>query len=124
MIKVALSSEAVGVSSVRSCVDKLEVTFLLTWVAKLTVTSTTGDGNELLVSFVDKGMGIAAELQEEIFEPLFTTKAKGIGLGLALVKMLIEDQGGAVAVHSEVGKGSTFTITIPSQESEGETRAR
>ena len=58
-------------------------------------------------------MGIPEEDLERIFEPLFTTKAKGIGLGLALVKTLVEGHGGSIEVTSEVGKGSTFTVTMP-----------
>ncbi|MCK4314836.1 MAG: hypothetical protein KAX24_03605, partial [Anaerolineae bacterium] len=50
------------------------------------------------------------------FEPLFTTKAKGIGLGLAVSKNLVEANGGSIAVESEVGKGSTFTVKLPLAE--------
>jgi len=49
---------------------------------------------------------------DKLFEPLFTTKAKGIGLGLALCKMLVEGHGGTIEVESEVGKGSTFTVKL------------
>jgi len=47
------------------------------------------------------------------FELLFTTKAKGIGLGLAATKILVEGHGGTVEVQSELGKGSTFTVRLP-----------
>jgi len=50
---------------------------------------------------------------QKVFEPLFTTKAKGIGLGLALCKTLVEGHGGALEVESEVGKGTTFTVRLP-----------
>jgi len=65
------------------------------------------------VSFTDTGVGIPEENLESIFEPLFTTKAKGIGLGLALVKTLVEANGGSIEVESEVGQGSTFTVRLP-----------
>lgn len=65
------------------------------------------------VSFADTGVGIAQEDVGKIFEPLFTTKAKGIGLGLALSKMLIEAHGGMIEVKSRVGQGSTFTVRLP-----------
>ncbi len=50
---------------------------------------------------------------EKIFEPLFTTKASGIGLGLAVSKNLLEVGGGSFKVESEEGKGSTFTVILP-----------
>jgi len=68
------------------------------------------------VSFADTGVGIPEENLEKLFEPLFTTKARGVGLGLALVKTLVEVNGGSIEVESEVGKGSTFTVRLPTRE--------
>jgi signal transduction histidine kinase len=76
----------------------------------------------LRVSISDTGCGIPPESLEKIFEPLFTTKAKGIGLGLAVSKNLVEANGGSIEVESpstglrtgEEGKGSTFTVKLPS----------
>ncbi len=68
------------------------------------------------VSFTDMGMGIPEENLEKIFEPLFTTKAKGVGLGLPLAKTLVEGHGGSIEVESEVGKGSIFTVKLPARE--------
>jgi signal transduction histidine kinase len=65
------------------------------------------------VSFADTGVGIAEESLGKVFEPLFTTKAKGIGLGLAVTRTLVEGHGGTMEVESEVGKGSTFTVKLP-----------
>ncbi len=65
------------------------------------------------VLFRDTGVGIPAERLERIFEPYFTTKAKGTGLGLALVRQTIHDHGGAITVASEPGRGTTFTVTLP-----------
>ena len=65
------------------------------------------------ISFADTGVGIPEENLEKIFEPLFTTKAKGIGLGLAITKMAVEGHGGSMDVESEVGKGSIFTVRLP-----------
>ncbi len=65
------------------------------------------------VSFIDTGVGIEEEALGKVFEPLFTTKAKGIGLGLALTKSLVEGHGGTIDLNSTVGKGTTFTVRIP-----------
>ena len=65
------------------------------------------------LSVADTGMGISEENMAKLFEPLFTTKAKGLGLGLMVVKNLVEANGGSIEVESEVGKGSTFTVRLP-----------
>jgi PAS domain S-box-containing protein len=61
----------------------------------------------------DTGEGMTEEVLKKIFEPLFTTKARGIGLGLPLSKSLIEANGGSIEVESAPGQGSTFTLLIP-----------
>jgi signal transduction histidine kinase len=66
------------------------------------------------VSISDTGVGIPPENLHKLFEPLFTTKSKGIGLGLTLVKSLVEGHGGKVEVQSVEGRGSTFTVRLPS----------
>ena len=65
------------------------------------------------VSFADTGVGISDENLDRIFEPLFTTKDEGVGLGLALIKMLVEGHGGRIEVESALGKGSVFAIHLP-----------
>ncbi|MBN1935780.1 MAG: PAS domain S-box protein, partial [Anaerolineae bacterium] len=67
----------------------------------------------IVVSIGDTGIGIPPENLEHVFEPLFTTKATGIGLGLALVKLLIQANGGGIAVTSVPGEGTTFGIYLP-----------
>jgi signal transduction histidine kinase len=61
----------------------------------------------------DSGVGIPPEQLARIFEPYFTTKAHGTGLGLALVRQTIHDHGGAISVTSEPGRGTAFTVKIP-----------
>ena len=51
-----------------------------------------------------------------LFEPLFTTKARGIGLGLAVSRNLVEANGGSIEVESTEGEGSTFTVILPTKE--------
>jgi two-component system sensor histidine kinase HydH len=66
---------------------------------------------ELRVS--DSGDGIGAADVGHIFEPFFSTKAGGSGLGLALVHRVVQEHGGEIDVHSVPGAGATFTITLP-----------
>ncbi len=66
------------------------------------------------VSVRDSGSGMTPNQLEKLFQPLYTTKARGIGLGLVVVKNLTQANGGTVAVQSEQGKGSKFSITLPS----------
>jgi len=61
----------------------------------------------------DTGEGITPENTKKLFQPLFTTKAKGIGLGLVVCRNLVESNGGRIGVESEVGKGTTFTAILP-----------
>jgi len=70
--------------------------------------------NRLLVSIRDTGCGIPPKNMKKIFEPLFTTKLRGIGLGLSLSRNLVEINGGTIEVESEEGKGSAFTLFFPS----------
>jgi PAS domain S-box-containing protein len=65
------------------------------------------------ISVKDNGAGITPENMSKLFEPLFTTKSKGIGLGLAVSRKLAEANGGRIEVKSVVGKGSTFTLFLP-----------
>lgn len=74
----------------------------------------TGEESDFLwIKFRDNGCGIPEENLEKIFEPLFTTKPKGIGLGLAISKRLVEQNGGKIEVASQVGQGTTFTVKLP-----------
>jgi signal transduction histidine kinase len=70
------------------------------------------------ISVKDTGVGIPPENMKKLFEPLFTTKANGIGLGLAVSKKLAEANGGRIEVESEAGAGSKFTIYLPVHEEE------
>ena len=67
----------------------------------------------IAIAIKDTGIGIPPENIDKLFEPLFTTKPKGIGLGLAVCRKLIESNGGRIGVVSEVGLGSTFTVFLP-----------
>jgi len=73
-------------------------------------------GRCLRTAFIDTGCGIGKENLDRIFDPFFTTRANGAGLGLAVTRKIIEAQKGSVSVNSEVGRGSTFVITLPAAE--------
>ena len=79
---------------------------------KLTITSKKTNG-KLEITFTDTGRGMQKDIFEKIWTPLFTTKAKGMGLGLPICKRIVEAHGGDISVESIVGKGTTFTVTIP-----------
>ena len=61
-------------------------------------------------------MGIPAEAKEKLFTPLFTTKSKGQGFGLAVVKRMAESLGGTVKFESQEGKGTKFIIRLPERD--------
>jgi|GEM_PF-2979487 len=74
-------------------------------------------GQELQVSVSDSGCGIPEALRDRIFDPFFTTKpsGEGSGLGLDIVQKIVTRHGGRIAVQSELGRGSTFTVYLPLQ---------
>jgi len=71
--------------------------------------------SHVFISVEDTGEGIAEEVKPKLFQPMVTTKSKGQGLGLAVVKRLVEAQGGTISFESQVGKGTEFTIELPIQ---------
>lgn len=75
--------------------------------------------NEVHISVTDTGSGIAAEDQGTIFRPFYTTKHQGTGLGLAITRSIVERHGGRLELQSELGKGSTFTLVLPTGNREG-----
>jgi two-component system sensor histidine kinase HydH len=82
----------------------------------LSVSSSAGQNGEVRIQVADTGAGIRAEDLDKIFDPYFTTKARGTGLGLPIVHKIIEAHGGDIRVRSVVEKGTAFTIFIPTQE--------
>ena len=83
----------------------------------ITIT-TRAENDVVIVEVEDTGVGIPVEVQSNIFEPLFTTKSEGTGLGLALCKELLAKEGGSISVESDLRKGTKFTVVLPAARSE------
>jgi len=79
---------------------------------KLTITSVEANGN-VKVEFADTGTGMSKSTMEKLWSGPFTTKAKGIGLGLPISKRIIQAHGGSISMESETGRGTSFTVTLP-----------
>ena len=73
--------------------------------------------NKVLISIKDNGVGISLEQQERIFTPYFTTKSSGSGIGLSVVRQIIEKHDGEVSFESLVGSGTTFYIKLARAQS-------
>ncbi|MCC6804564.1 MAG: GAF domain-containing protein, partial [Anaerolineae bacterium] len=104
--------------------DQLEAVFMnlalnaqaaMTGGGKLTV-RTYNDRNQVAIDFVDTGTGIAKEDLNRIFDPFFSTKPTGTGLGLFVCYSVVEGHHGTIEVESEVGKGTRFTVRLPTYE--------
>lgn len=77
------------------------------------VVSTAASEDEVVLSVRDDGVGMSEEVRARLFEPLFSTKPFGLGLGLALVRRIVERHGGTVSIASQPGMGSTVEIRLP-----------
>jgi signal transduction histidine kinase len=67
----------------------------------------------VLITVKDNGIGIKEMDQNRIFEPKFTTKNSGMGLGLSIIKNIIENYKGSITFESQYGQGTTFTVSLP-----------
>jgi len=81
---------------------------------KMTINA-QAEKEQVSLSIADTGSGISKENITKLFEPLFTTRARGIGLGLAVSRSLAEANGGSIEVESEEGRGSTFIVVLPTK---------
>jgi len=75
--------------------------------------SVTSDSDFVKLAVADNGIGISDEVKEKVFEPKFTTKSSGMGLGLGMVKNIVETYKGSISLTSQHGKGTVFTVKFP-----------
>jgi signal transduction histidine kinase len=80
-------------------------------------------GGMVEIAVIDRGAGIGAKHRDSIFNPFFTTKPEGVGLGLAIVSKIVDEHGGKITVESEPGKGSVFHVLLPVEPSALQTSA-
>ena len=105
--------------------DKIQLTRIVTNIVKNAIQALTEienplinvsvkqSNNNVIILVEDNGKGIEETHKNQIFEPKFTTKSSGMGLGLAMVKNIIEAYKGTITFTSNLGKGTTFTVTLP-----------
>jgi signal transduction histidine kinase len=119
--KVQLADSTLNEPKIKIDIDKMKRVFAnfiknaveaMPEGGKLTISS-RASSNNVEFMLIDSGVGMAKEVSEKIWTPFFTTKAKGMGLGLAICRRIIEAHQGKISVESIVGEGTTFTITIP-----------
>jgi len=119
--KVQLADSTLNEPKIKIDIDKMKRVFAnfiknaveaMPQGGKLTISS-RASSNNVEFMLIDSGVGMTKEVSEKIWTPFFTTKAKGMGLGLAICRRIIEAHQGKISVESIVGEGTTFTITIP-----------
>ncbi|WP_320130771.1 ATP-binding protein [uncultured Sphaerochaeta sp.] len=96
---------------IKNAMNAMENGGLLTLQAKL-------DGNMIAIKVIDTGTGMSEETIQKIFEPYFTTKAAGTGLGLTVVYKIMKEHKGDISVTSKLGEGTCFTLSLPVPRSE------
>lgn len=79
----------------------------------LRTSRSAGKDNKLCIHIIDTGPGIPDDVRAKLFEPYFSTKRTGTGLGLPTTRRIIEEHGGELTLHTEPGKGSEFTLELP-----------
>lgn len=75
--------------------------------------SVVAEAKKVKIQVADNGVGIADDVKDKIFEPKFTTKTSGMGLGLGMVRNIVENYGGTITFTSQEGKGTVFTVKFP-----------
>ena len=77
---------------------------------------TSSSDEELLISFIDEGDGMEMSDMRRVFQPYFSRKMGGVGLGLVICQRIAQDHGGYLSIDSQKGAGTTVTLSLPRQE--------
>jgi signal transduction histidine kinase len=81
---------------------------------RILVRTTRGaDAATVVIEVSDRGTGIGAEAMRHLFEPFYTTKAHGMGMGLSIVRSIVESHGGLIVAANRPGGGAVFTVSLP-----------
>jgi len=123
-VNISIESDGDGDTKLNADPEQLKTCFSNLMINAVQAMPGGGDLNislhpnhELIeIEFADTGTGILPEALEQIFEPYYSTKETGIGLGLPLTKKIIEEHGGEIEVDSEVGIGTSFIVTLPKEQ--------
>ena len=120
-VDTTFGGEAITVTVNRTRIEQILVNLIVNAVdamgadgGSIAITvAPSGDGKRVLCEVADSGSGIPSDTLEKIFEPFFTTKAEGTGLGLPVVRAIVQSYDGNLKVTSAVGTGTTFTFDLP-----------
>lgn len=115
---VVNAAEAIGDNPGEITISTSAIRAETRWLRDAFLTDELSPGTYTRIKVIDSGPGIPAEDRPKIFDPFYTTKFTGRGLGLAAVKGIVRGHGGAIRVYSEVGKGTTMDILFPKVKEE------
>jgi signal transduction histidine kinase len=82
-------------------------------VVTISISGNPGHSESITIDVIDQGTGIPDDIRVRLTEPLFTTKTRGLGLGLALVRSIVERHGGVLKIQSTSPEGSVFRMELP-----------